>query len=99
MVTFRDDVRPPLERIIDLYCAAPLYRPIDDLERMRRMLDCPPTSCGRPGTAIGRRHRRYSPMAPYTTSRLDLAVHPSYQRAGIGHEFWSASGGTTRKPR
>lgn len=39
MLEFRADVRPPIETVIDLYCAAPVYRPIDDVDRMRRMFD------------------------------------------------------------
>lgn len=38
-ITCRDDLRPELEQIISLYRAAPLNRPLDEPERIRRMCD------------------------------------------------------------
>jgi len=84
VVTLRSDVRPPLEPIAELYCAAPLYRPIDNLDRMRRMFD---------GSNIvltaweGERLvglLRGITDGAYTTYVCDLAVHPDHQKAGVG---------------
>jgi GNAT superfamily N-acetyltransferase len=84
MVTFRSDVRPPLESIIALYCAAPLYRPVDDLDRMRRMYagsNIVLTAWA--GDALVGVLRGITDGA-YTTYVCDLAVHPDHQHSGIG---------------
>src|SRR5712692_5474762 len=87
MVTFRSDARPPLENMIALYCGAPLYRPIDDLDRMRRMFDGSNVllTAWDGGTLVGL--LRGITDGAYTTNVCDLAVHPDYQRSGIGREL------------
>ena len=84
MVTFRSDVRPPLESVIALYRAAPLYRPIDDAERMRRMFAGSNVvlTAWAEDTLVG--VLRGITDGAYTTYVCDLAVHPDYQRSGIG---------------
>jgi GNAT superfamily N-acetyltransferase len=84
MVTFRSDVRPPLDRIIALYRAAPLYRPIDDVDRMRRMFEGATIvmTAWAGDTLVG--VLRGITDGAYTTYVCDLAVHPDYQRSGVG---------------
>jgi GNAT superfamily N-acetyltransferase len=87
MVTFRSDVHPPLESIISLYCAAPLYRPIDDLERMRRMFEgSNVVLTAWDGDALVGVLRGITDGA-YTTYVCDIAVHPDHQRSGIGRKL------------
>jgi GNAT superfamily N-acetyltransferase len=87
MLNFRSDVLPPMDSIIALYCAAPLYRPVDDLDRMRRMYEGSnvilTTWDGDRLVAV----LRGITDGAYTTYVCDLAVHPDYQRSGIGREL------------
>jgi GNAT superfamily N-acetyltransferase len=87
MLNFRSDVLPPMDSIIALYCAAPLYRPVDDLDRMRRMYEGSnvilTTWDGDRLVAV----LRGITDGAYTTYVADLAVHPDYQRSGIGREL------------
>ena len=87
MVTFRSDIRPPIDTVIDLYCAAPVYRPVDDLERMHRMFEGSNVLLTAwDGNLLVGLLRGITDGA-YTTYVCDLAVHPEYQRAGIGREL------------
>ena len=75
------------ESIIALYCAAPWYRPIDDLGRMRRMFEgSNVVLTAWDGDRLVGVLRGVTDGA-YTTYVCDLAVHPDYQRSGIGHEL------------
>jgi GNAT superfamily N-acetyltransferase len=75
------------ESIIALYCAAPMYRPIDDLGRMRRMFEgSNVVLTAWDGDRLVGVLRGVTDGA-YTTYVCDLAVHPDYQRSGIGHEL------------
>jgi len=87
MIAFRSDVRPSLDAVIALYRAAPLYRPIDDLDRMRRMYA---GSNVLPAAWDGDRLvgvLRGLTDGAYTTYVCDLAIDPAYQRRGIGREL------------
>ena len=87
MVTFCSDVRPPIERVIELYCAAPVYRPVDDLDRMRRMFEgSNVVLTAWDGDRLVGLLRGITDGA-YTTYVCELAVHPEYQRSGIGREL------------
>jgi ribosomal protein S18 acetylase RimI-like enzyme len=87
MFTYRTDVRPPLEAILALYRAAPLNRPIDDPDRIARMYA---------GSNIVHTawegERLVGILRGWTDGAFDgyvsdLAVHPDYQKQGIGREL------------
>jgi GNAT superfamily N-acetyltransferase len=87
MVDYRADLRPPLDSIMDLYRAAPLYRPLDDVDRMARMYaGSNVVLTAWDGDRLVGVLRGITDGA-YTTYVCDLAVHPDHQRSGIGREL------------
>ena len=84
MLTYRTDVRPPIEAIAVLYHAAPLYRPIKDLPRLQRMYDNANLVISAwDGDRLVGILRGWTDGA-FTGYIADLAVHPDVQRQGVG---------------
>ena len=84
MIRFAAHYRPGLEAIRNLYAAAPLRRPIQDPERISRMFD---------GANIihsaWEGERLVGLLRGWTDGAFDgyvcdLAVHPAFQKGGIG---------------
>lgn len=84
MILYRSDVRPDAQTIADLYRLSPLNRPVDDVDRIRRMFE---------GSNVVLTawddHRLVGILrgwldGAYDGYVCDLAVHPDYQKHGIG---------------
>jgi ribosomal protein S18 acetylase RimI-like enzyme len=84
MITYRSDARPGAAAIAELYRAAPLNRPVDDVQRIRRMYE---------GSNIiltaWDNEKLVGILRGWTDGAYDgyvcdLAVAPDYQKAGIG---------------
>ena len=87
MITYRTDVIPDIDAIIALYRAAPLNRPVDDAERIRRMY----AGANLVLTAWDG-DRLAGIMRGWTDGArdgyiCDLAIHPDYQNRGVGREL------------
>lgn len=90
-LTYRSDVVPSPEAIAALYDAAKLRRPTADADRLRRMyqgsnivLTCWDDESEEPRlVAVLRGWTDYA----YDGFVSDLAVHPDYQKRGIGDEL------------
>src|SRR5205814_8626375 len=86
-VDYRDDVRPPAATIIPLYRDALLNRPIEDPARIQQSFD----ASNIVWTAwIG--ERLAGILRAWTDGArdgyiCDLAVHPDFQKLGIGREL------------
>ncbi|PYX60083.1 MAG: GNAT family N-acetyltransferase [Acidobacteria bacterium] len=84
MITYRSDVRPDVRTIAELYRAALLNRPVDDLDRIRRMYD------GSNLILTAWEGSRLAGILRGWTDEArdgyvcDLAVYPDYQRRRIG---------------
>lgn len=84
MIEYRSDARPDAVVIADLYRAAPLRRPVDDLERIQRMYDgSNVVLTAWDGERLAGILRGWTDGA-FHGYVCDLAVHPDYQKAGIG---------------
>lgn len=89
MITYRTGNNLDLDGVIELYCASTLgeRRPVDDHERMRRMLanaNLVVTAWdGKQLVGIARSVSDFS----YATYLSDLAVRASHQKRGIGREL------------
>ena len=84
MINYRDDVRPEPKVIADLYRAAQLIRPVDDVERIRRMY----AGSNLVLTAWDS-DRLVGILRGWLDGAFDgyvcdLAVHPEFQKHGIG---------------
>jgi ribosomal protein S18 acetylase RimI-like enzyme len=87
MITYRDEIRPEAAVIADLYQAAPLNRPIKDVERIRRMYaGCNLVLTAWDGERLVGILRGWTDEA-YDGYVCDLAIHPLYQKHGIGKEL------------
>jgi GNAT superfamily N-acetyltransferase len=87
MITYRDDARPAAEAICELYRAAPLRRPIEDLGRIQRMY-----AQSNVVLTAWEAERLVGILRGWTDGDYDgyvcdLAVHPHYQKHGIGREL------------
>ena len=84
MITYRDDLRPDVEVIAQLYRSAGLRRPIDDLLRLQRFFDGSPLvwTAWADGRLVG--VLRGWTDGAYDGYVCDLAVHPDWQSRGIG---------------
>jgi ribosomal protein S18 acetylase RimI-like enzyme len=87
MIMYRSDVRPDALLIANLYRSAPLYRPLEDLDRIRRMYE----NSNIVMTAWDQRKlvgilRGWTDGA-YDGYLCDLAIDPAYQKSGIGKEL------------
>ena len=87
MIKYTDSNRPDTTEVVALYAAALLRRPIDDPDRIARMY------AGSPVVITARDEGRLVGILRGWTDGAfdgyvcDLAVHPEYQRAGIGREL------------
>ena len=87
MISYRNDITPDAQLIADLYRAAPLIRPVDDVDRIRRMYE----GSNLVITAwdehllvgISRSRSDFS----HFSYLADLAVRVSHQKQGIGKEL------------
>lgn len=88
-LTYRNDVRPGVAEIIALYRDAPLNRPINDPDRIRQSFE---------GSNIvwtaWAGERLAGIIRAWTDGArdgyiCDLAVHPDFQKMGIGRELLS----------
>ncbi|MSR58243.1 MAG: GNAT family N-acetyltransferase [Planctomycetaceae bacterium] len=87
MIAYRDDVVPPVESIIELYHAAPLNRPIEDRRRIAAMYaGSNLVYTAWEGDRLAGIVRAWSDGAR-DGYICDLAIHPDYQRLGIGREL------------
>lgn len=84
MITFRPHHRPDLSRIQALYAAAPLRRPVDDVPRLRAMFDAANViHSAWDGDRLVGLLRGWTDGA-FDGYVCDLAVHPAYQKQGVG---------------
>ena len=83
-ITFHDDRRPGLEAIRVLYAAAPLRRPLGDPQRIARMFEGSNViyTAWDGGRLVG--VLRGLTDGAFDGYVCDLAVHPRYQKAGVG---------------
>ncbi len=76
--------RPALEAIQALYAAAPLRRPIEDAPRLQQMFDAANViHSAWDGSRLVGLLRGWTDGA-FDGYVCDLAVHPAYQKAGVG---------------
>ena len=86
-LTYHLDRRPDIEAIRALYAAAPLRRPIHDPERVRRMFEGSNVVLSAyAGNRLVGLLRGWTDFA-YDGYVCDLAVHPAYQKAGVGRQL------------
>ncbi|MDP9374171.1 MAG: GNAT family N-acetyltransferase [Chloroflexota bacterium] len=86
-IEYRSDARPDTATIVALYRAAPLNRPVDDPERIGRMYaGSNLVLTAWDGDRLAGILRGWTDGA-YDGYICDLAVHPDYQKSGIGHEL------------
>jgi ribosomal protein S18 acetylase RimI-like enzyme len=87
MIEYRENDRPTIAEIVDLYRAALLRRPVDDPDRIARMY------AGSPIVITAREDGRLVGILRGWTDGAfdgyvcDLAVHPDVQKRGIGREL------------
>jgi ribosomal protein S18 acetylase RimI-like enzyme len=87
MIDYRQDARPSLDAIRQLYAAAPLRRPIEDPARVKAMFDHANLVLSAwDGSRLVGLLRGWSDFV-YDGYICDLAVHPGYHRQGIGREL------------
>lgn len=84
MITYRDDLRPAPDVIAALYLAARLERPNADLDRIARMYASANLVLTVWDGEILIGILRALSDGAFVGYIADLAVHPDYQRAGIG---------------
>lgn len=83
-LTYHDDRRPGLEAIRILYAAAPLRRPLGDPGRLARMFDGSNVIYSAwDGDRLVGLLRGWTDGA-FDGYVCDLAVHPRYQKSGVG---------------
>jgi len=83
-IAYHRDRTPALEAIRALYAAAPLRRPVHDPERIRRMFEGSNVVISAwDGDRLVGLLRGLTDFA-YDGYVSDLAVHPAYQKAGVG---------------
>lgn len=86
-LTYRLDRIPPVEAIRALYAAAPLRRPIHDPERIRRMFEGSNVVISAyDGDRLVGLLRGWTDFV-WDGYICDLAVHPAYQKEGVGREL------------
>ena len=87
MIAYRDNITPDAQIIADLYRAAPLIRPVDDVARIQRMYqgsNLVLTAWN--GDRLVGILRGWIDGA-FDGYVCDLAVHPDVQKQGIGAEL------------
>ncbi|HEY3267278.1 MAG TPA: GNAT family N-acetyltransferase [Armatimonadota bacterium] len=86
-LTYSIETSPGAAEVAELYRAAGLNRPVDDLERIGRMLaGSDLIVCARAGDRLAGIARSVTDFS-YACYLSDLAVHPYFQRAGAGREL------------
>jgi ribosomal protein S18 acetylase RimI-like enzyme len=86
-IRYRSDIRPEAAVIAALYRAAPLIRPVDDLERIARMYaGSKVVFTAWDGGRLAGILRGWTDGA-FDGYVCDLAVAPEYQKAGVGREL------------
>lgn len=86
-VTYHHDRRPDVEAVRALYAAAPLRRPIDDPDRIRRMFEgSNVVLTAYAGTRLVGVLRGWTDFV-FDGYVCDLAVLPAYQRQGVGRRL------------
>jgi ribosomal protein S18 acetylase RimI-like enzyme len=84
MLSYRSDSRPDVQIIAELYKAAPLNRPVDDPDRIRKMYENSNlVLTAWDGQRLAGILRGWLDGA-YDGYICDLAVHPDYQKQGVG---------------
>lgn len=87
MITYKQNVPLDPAAVIDLFRAAALNGPLDDPERMRAMLENAQLLISAwDGDRLVGVARTLTDFA-FNGFLADLAVHPEYQRRGIGQEL------------
>src|SRR3954468_24420771 len=86
-ITYRADERPDVRRIVELYRAAQLRRPVDDPDRIARTYEGSPIVLSAWDAA-----RLVGILRGWTDGAFDgyicdLAVDPEYQKQGVGREL------------
>ncbi len=91
MIRLQHDPRPELEAIRALYAAAPLRRPVADLERMHRMFEHANVVISAwDGPRLVGLLRGWTDYA-FDGYVCDLAVHPDLQKSGVGRRLLDAA--------
>ncbi len=86
-VTYKTEPKVSPAEVAGLYRRAPLNRPVDDLDRMGRMLaGASVVICARDDGRLVGIARALTDFS-YCCYLCDLAVDPDYQRQGIGQEL------------
>jgi len=87
MIAYRDDITPDAQVIADLYRAAPLIRPVDDVSRIRRMYEGSNLilTAWDGGRLVG--ILRGWIDGAFDGYVCDLAVLPDFQKQGVGAEL------------
>src|SRR5689334_20070734 len=84
MLTYREGYRPPAAAIAALYRDALLIRPVDDVDRIRRMYEGSNLILSAwDGDRLAGILRGWIDGA-FDGYVCDLAVHPDYQKQGVG---------------
>lgn len=87
MLTYRSDLRPPASSIADLYRRSPLYRPVDDVERIEAMYATSNVVLTAwDNETLAGILRGWTDFA-YDGYVCDLAVAPEFQKLGVGREL------------
>jgi ribosomal protein S18 acetylase RimI-like enzyme len=88
-IRHRDDITPPMEMIVELYRAAQLNRPVDDLPRIARMYAAANVvHTAWDGARLVGILRGWTDQG-HDGYICDLAIHPDYQKQGVGRELLS----------
>ena len=86
-LSFHLDHRPDVEAIRALYAASPLRRPIHDSERIRRMFEGSNVVISAyAGDRLVGLLRGWTDFV-YDGYLCDLAIHPEFQKAGVGRRL------------
>ncbi len=84
MITYRTDVRPSAAALAELFRAALLNRPLDDLARIERMYQASNlVVTAWAGERLAGVLRGWTDGA-FDGYICDLAVHPEFQKSGVG---------------
>lgn len=86
-IVYRDYIRPDAKVIAELYRAAPLIRPVDDVERIHRMYEGSNLviTAWERDKLVGILRGWHD--GAYDGYVCDLAVLPDYQKLGVGREL------------
>ena len=86
-VSYSSEMRPAASVIAELYRRSPLYRPVDDVERIASMYEgSNVVLTAWDGESLVGILRGWSD-GTYDGYVCDLAIDPDYQKAGVGREL------------